>query len=785
MFRLFLALISLFVVLSEPNSCLNVQYARYLEEDYMRLDDFNRLDELKFNCSKPLELSIFEIKPNKKLILTNDLNTIGLKIRPVRDSVSISFYNFKGFDLMANPFSNENFIDYTTEYIQWNICSSNLDFYLSNQLLGCNISLIDKKWFSSMFMQSNLLNIRVCKLSRLCPIVFRNSYLILFKIDRIANSFLNKNVLSFEPLEIVKLNSTIIKFETQLYRVDLDSNLLHEKVFKNLVVLDISGQVGSIEETLFKKLTNLRIIRFSSEKVRSLFSHNNKWMKYLNQYVTKHDSVENAFLSLIIYQAFKNYSIYTYPNEDFCLFKTLPHDRFVLPKLKPNFRTSCSCTELYLIQHSYKFSSNINYYTQNILSSYYFAQYYSDIIDSDGIFSHCVNKSIDKFIAKCDFSQRLRKCNITFNSTDEKNFYLNDWYELSRNSQIIFSVYLNSFLSLIVILFNMITIKILNNINSTNNTTRMYQHLKANHYLHLFYLMSHLFKLMMECKFIDLFCSAIYESFYTQVFNVFVVKFLGNTLKTASNISHIAFTLSRYVVIVNDSKSISYRLVGMNFKAYLIILFTISLFINVNTCFEYTFETKTTYFKLSSKSNNLVYKKQSPVDDFVEDFSISKYSALQTIRYIKILFSDFLYIAASFLLDLVLLRFVKNKRKIVINCKSNTLKQKENFNSRLTVMIVLNGINFSLFRLPSSILSLYGFIYRFDENNFEYKPNVVGYIVCRLFFFCSCLEEYFYFIYLNSFVVQFFIFIKFDNNFNSSFQKLKKDFFEKIYKRFL
>lgn len=774
-------LIIVLTLLRECNMCFNGISSTYLEEDYIRLSHFLKLNELKFNCSKPAKLSILEFKPSEKLTLTNDLNTTGLKIQSIYGSISITFFNFKGFDLLANPFTNRNFINFNTENIQWNICNSNIGFFLDEKPLKCSRDLINQKWFSNMFMQSNLLFIQCSKLSKLCPIIFRNSYLIVFKIDRISNSLLSKNALSFDQLEVDDLNSTIVQFETKLYHFNLSSSLLHENVFKNLLVLDISGQIDSIEDELFKKLWNLKLIRFSTEKMRNLFSRNNNWMKYLNPYAAKSKNFEDQLLFLIFYQPFQNYSIYTYPDEDFCLFQTFPHNRYVLPKLKPNFKTSCSCTELFLIHNSYKHSSHINYYAENILDTYYYAQYYSSVIDDNGIFSHCVNDSIEEFISDCHFFRRLSSCNVSTQTNKEFNFYLNDWYDLSSNTQFLFSVYLNPILSLVIMVMNIIIIVILNEIKSAQNCVRMYQHLKTNTYFHLFYLMTQSFKLIMDCKFVDLFCSSIYDSFYAQVFNVYVVKFLGNAFRTASNVSHISFTLSRYAIVVSNNDSILAKFNRMNFKVYLVIVFIFSLIINLNICFEYTFETTIAYFKIPTKFKNLYYKKQTPVDDFVEDFA--ELSVLSIVRYIKIIFSDLFYIIISFTLDMVLLKYVKTKRKTVRSCKADT-KKNEHFSMRLTGMIILNGINFSIFRLPSSILSLYGFFFRFDARSFEYKPSVVGYIVCRLFMFCSCLNEYFYFIYLNSFIVQFFILTYLDKNFKKSFERLQSTLskrFERFY----
>lgn len=291
--------------------------------------------------------------------------------------------------------------------------------------------------------------------------------------------------------------------------------------------------------------------------------------------------------------------------------------------------------------------------------------------------------------------------------------------------------------------------------------------------------MTQLMKLIMDCKFLDLFCSSIYESIYTQYFNIVVIKLLGATFRTASNIAHISFTLSRYIVITSSESKFLLRLNKLKLKTYIFLAVLVSFLINLHSCFEYSTAIQTKTYSVQTGSTHFYYKKQSPIDDFIEVFTDSQYFILNLLRYIKIIFSDLLYIFISLSFDFILFIFVKRKRATVSHCKRD-LKKNEHFGMRITSMIILNGINFALFRLPSSILYMYGFIYRFDENSFRFNPNVVGYIVCRVFMFCSCLGEYLYFVYLNSFIVQFLILTFLDKNFKKSFERIQ----EKISKKF-
>jgi len=134
-----------------------------------------------------------------------------------------------------------------------------------------------------------------------------------------------------------------------------------------------------------------------------LFLKNNKWLDYLNKNVSidlnQADLLQqrSKAIFLTIYQMFSNISFYSYPDEDFCYFKDFPHSRLILPKLKPNYKTSCSCTEIFLIQYSYKFSTYSDYYADTITTFYPNIQYYADEMFQN-LFSSCINSSIGKVI---------------------------------------------------------------------------------------------------------------------------------------------------------------------------------------------------------------------------------------------------------------------------------------------------------------------------------------------------------------------------------------------------
>ena len=154
---------------------------------------------------------------------------------------------------------------------------------------------------------------------------------------------------------------------------------------------------------------------------------NNKWLQFLNynQKITKPVPFNQTFF-LVLYQSLPRVTYYEYPNEDFCYFKNFPHEKIVLPVLKPNHNLTCSCTQLYLIQYSYllknRFDANFEHINQFLIVDYRFALYYADYLSQE-TFKDCLTSEKGVFrkrLVECNFSQRLELCN-----TNEEEKILN------------------------------------------------------------------------------------------------------------------------------------------------------------------------------------------------------------------------------------------------------------------------------------------------------------------------------------------------------------------------
>jgi len=747
------------------------------------------------------------LKPNRLLILDDSLNLKGLKVRPENEIFAVIFNNFKGFDLKSNPFKNINYSIYY--YKIWTITYSNFDFYDKKVSVNtaCNEKLLYSMPSENLF-SGNFLDLEQgTKFSQnTCPIIFNNIKLDSICINRISSSLIETNLLRFQNLSenlMKNINSKIFLCKIKIYHTEIDSNIFNKYIYSKTISLDLNGQITKIEEKTFKSFNNLRIIRFRMQNIQQVLVRNNKWLNYVNYDVNidiKNSSqvYENRrkVVILVLYQAFYNLTFYDYPQSDLCYFKDFPHNRLVMPKLKPNYKTSCSCTEMFLIQNSALYQQFLDQIIGSVPRSYYLSQYYQDFL-TDNEFTHCIDDSFLKRIFLCNFEETLKLCNPKQTEKPKKEetyFYINDWSLFAEYSEVILSLYMNPLFSFIAILLSILILVILSSEKIPKEMNKMYTYLKIYIVLNIVFTIIRLFKLIDRCSIEDLICVTIHsKSEKIQYFKIIFIRIIGNIFQSASNLTHITYTLSRYISVSNSKSCLNF-IHKISFVKYLVGILMFSFIINIHIYFEYSI------FKETSEANQLksfdltktdMYK-QEPFDDYKENFTKSEYLILDILQYIKIIFSDLFYILISFLIDLILLLFVKKsiskKEKITVSFVANInkvaldmnrmqnngisekQKKKDSLKNRITLMIVLNGFNFILLRLPLAISSFYGFISRYDNQEKVYKPNLFTYLICRYFRFCLSLNGFFYFMYLNSFIIQFFIILKLDKNFKNIFK---------------
>ena len=410
------SLLSSRFLLKMKNAALNLIF--YRNNEQVTLRGFTSLNQLKFNCSSPIEASIIEIKPKIPLLLDNSLKLNRLVISPTEDVLSIMLTNFRGYELNSNPFKNFKILkNYDSLYILYGFTFSNFDFYSNGILLGqtnCN-----EKTSAShrLFTQIHILFFKFSTTysDEVCPYAFRNAEIFVINLGYISSTLLQKSTLGFLHLNepVRHLNCTMHNVQFYLYHIEINAKILNEHVFKNTAVLDLNGIINFVQDDIFKNLNNLRVIRIRSQHIKNLFVRKNKWLDYINfdkkmppSHKVDIKKVIDLITVLVLYQSMANVTYYDFPDEDICYFKNFPHFRYVLPDLKPTEYSKCSCTELFLLQFVYEISNMIQYNLDRMGTTYYLAQYYSDRMVSFR-YSRCFDKNFKKAVERCSFSVKL------------------------------------------------------------------------------------------------------------------------------------------------------------------------------------------------------------------------------------------------------------------------------------------------------------------------------------------------------------------------------------------
>jgi len=771
------------------------------------LSDFTSFDQLNFECNKPITMIALTVHPNAKIILESSFDLNNLTIISSTPQFMIIFDNLKGFEMTADPFKKIviNFKNSKSLFII--IRNSNFNFIIKKHLLEinsqCDLNLTSKyEWSNFLFKDYSIVVFSKSNeySKHICPLVFRNSYLQKLVLNEISSSFLTKNEFKFTFLYFEKLNSSVFELCLVAYHIKLEAAVFNQDVYKRLILMELNGVISSIQENLFKTFSSsFKVLCIRMQYINNLFVKDSKWLQYLNfqQEITSRDPIifEQAFF-LVLYQSFPKVVLYTYPDEDFCYFKDFPHQKLVFPVLKPTQTKNCSCSLLFLIQTSYLSKSLFDYNFHYLVKLYDLYQFYSDFIKQQQIsFQDCsINENMQERIEACNFKLRLEQCSIKSIESNVNDFYftVQDWEVVAKKIHL-YIFLTNKTVSVLCIILNILTLLVIRNKNISKEFKRTFTYLRIYTFLNCFYLLISLTKFVCYS---DLFeCYFTRNYIYVRYLKLIIVQLIGNILKTASNITFVSFTLSRYIVMTSSKLRIFKIFDQSSIKKYLLVTTILSILINIHIYFITSTNNQTSSDEQGLKRANGIFNAYSAVEyeDYKLNFELSNVILLKAFQIIHIIFSDIFYIILVFAIDLCLLLNIIKKMKIktAILVKNNVQqitkrrmlnlkRQIKNTENRMTNLVVFNGLNFLIFKLPLALISLYSLIYVYNQTNYVYEPSLVGYLICRYFKFCESLAELANLFYLFSIINQFFLIYKLDKNFNTNCDFLKKNFIKNM-----
>ena len=651
----------------------------------IRIERFSKFDMLEFSCFKSVfqPIGLLQFIPNNKVSFDNSLN-LNINSSFILDYVKFYFALIDNFMPCINIFND--FIS-NDKKIYLFFSYSTLKLNNKDKCAQNNSNSTFKKLIKLSFLNS-------CKYNSLTdPKIFQNSLIEWLEIAGLTDTIIRRNILEFKQIEH-ELNSVIEFVQFNFYRSNLENKLLDYEIFKNIKFLLIKGRIELISENVFLNFSNLREIDLQSSNNLYFLKNGIKFLNSLNikDKINTTKSLENVTIRFKILD-------YNFPNEDFCLFKEFPKNKFILTVPDKNWM-NCSCLFFWLMDM-------------------YFYNYGKKII-KENLF--CINEYKS---GMCDFH---RQCQKIITIKDEKNhidyFFLSEIY----NFITVFLIPIFCLFGIFSNLLNMIVVKKLkfNHKNDSKIDLTIYEWIQINSFINLLYSFIYLFHLANMCIFVNgIYCPSLSRSILIQYYEIFFIDYLGGILKIFSNFINVLISFERFSSLKGKVLKI--------FKRKKCILFLI-LIIGIAINFEKPITSEIKRFDFQEVYGNSypeyplrntfkgVWDKDFPHQDRTLKFKFknSFYYGLFLFNFMTndvILFLLFLFVDLLLLLEFK--RKINEKLKIMSRIfynKNEKLFRINMKNLRFTAVILVNTNTLLIFRMLEFIMNLLVFIQSKNEN---------------------------------------------------------------------
>ena len=628
--------------------------------------------------------------------------------------IRVEIHNLKGFNINNNKHLVERNIDSFFVY------DSYFDFYLNNTQLITPELCVRSNFENTLFnLGETMAFSNVFYSKNVCPYVFLNSTFKYITFYQISRSFIFMNQLEFMPINKTE-DLHLPNIQTLTVNVayeHISSRLINPNIFKDVVVVYLQGYFYDIQEDLFEGFAHLKEIYILADSIEVLFGQGIEWMTHLNRDVNQSldSSITNtsAELSRAIYLHFYDQQgkyendlfkrVYAYPEEDICLFKKFPHRQLVFPIIGISTPIACTCTILWLVQYAEVYT---NY--DSVLA---------DIINNSILMrsrTGCFQEM------KCNFTERLEKCfpNQTRHHRKLGFFEKANLFLHLKLLQYIVEVFLQPFLCVLSMITNALIILTLRNKTpekKKNLDNIMYSHIQVNAAFNMVFALIKLVSLINICIYSRTsFCSHIYKLTASQYFKIYVVFFLGNTVRFCSNCSYVCFSMSRYFLSTSNPSRFFKFFQKLNLKIFYSMVFLLSSSLSLFKIFR---------FKVNLFAT--VLSTDYPFDQYdVEHCLINKdsldlqparancnlFTALNLINTIS---NDILFFFISIFIDLGLIRFtnqnLERKKRIFAGGdmhELNQLNQAIKLKEKVNKMIITNGLLYFLSHVPDLAITI-------------------------------------------------------------------------------
>jgi len=704
--------------------------------------------EEKYNLFFLLFLFLISFIKNEPIYCTIEKNCIIRNLDKIYD-----FYCDEKFELLTIFPSNRQKID-SLFLSHMNNCSFSViilnnifEIEINSQLFERNaenyeiynsdVTFIYKKGTKMLEQKflANLKNLRFVADNRfkrdMSPLIFKDAKIENLEINELINSKTLINYFTFDnEITVVEVNVSIKQLSLSMFNIKLDNSILSPLVFKDVELLLLEDYFSITNSELFHSFNNLKFLDIRIFSLRNFFHEGTSWLEYLNTYPTnKTQAIIVSLIQKIDYTLNYNFiDEYSYPDSDFCLFKDFPHDNRVIFQVFTCFN---SCTFYWLTQFSFDITCQ---------------------------HSNVTNCDFDLMKLNCDLSLNVQNVNDT---EYNKLYILFDPNHIMKLNDFTLSIIAFPTVCSLGIIFNLLNIIVLKNAKfSKSFNARMYQQMVIKSTINLIICIIFLLRLTIKC--IDPISSFCFVSFVNnrllRHFMLTLAYFVGNSLKTCSNLVHISFVLDRLVLISEKKLDFLKKFSLIDYKLLFLIELVFSFLINSIKIYQFEYDPITS-FSLYPRI-------------FTEYFDFKYVYAYFNILCIFI--TDFLVIILQLYFDFALIVFVKEtivNKKSLISHGFHQRSKNEKLERNTKLMVALSGICLFIFHSPDLCISVFmAFTYKRNRGSYYDYQNLFSFLLINI-------SEVIYFI---SYMLDFFIYYFFNNVFRLSFKYYVLKFSNKL-----
>nr|QVK46029.1 G protein-coupled receptor [Proales similis] len=685
----------------------------------MLVEDASSLKQLKFiepknktQACEPAELRInLEAHFNSFLLLDASLDTDRLaesamslfaSIRHINlIRATLNLFEIKGIDVFGVKLKS-------TSLYQVNLFYRYSSFQLYNAesiISSCVFDRQDVENLAPFNLGGSLLSFyqQVKYFQNTCTIAFMNANLDELQINYETKSLLFDNYLTFKTSldtqnSTLELSSSIYSVLLQrTFGLELDDKFFNPQIFKGLVRVTIEGHLGSFAPELLNS-TTISEIYLKLYNLNQFWHNNFAWLSKASKPIgqvciqiylrfAEPDVTPNGSFYSLAYFVRSSNSLFSFSDENFCLFRHLDYDSPVClmgEVIEKARRKECNCTLYWLfVKQKPEYPSALD---DKCLQNFY------------------------EMRDKCDFGRMLARCDIE-NWQIERVDELSSYHFVFLVDAIKFNVVV-IMAPVVCILAAILNLLCLIEFFMRRRTSdyRSKKLLNQNRTLWHFIYWNCSFNLALSFVFLirplntciqynEQFCSSFFYFSKLHLLDLILVDYLGNVFKLCSNFTYTSFVLYRYSMNVGcwqKFRTVRASRLVLLFLSYSLLVSVIRLF---DSSMFNTFHEALTM----SMDNNLFHLYQQKLV-----LIISAINSVQT---------DVLFVLVNAFFDIKLalaLQF-RIKSQIMSKDKESPKAQAEN---QVTKMIVLNGL-FSLFtRMPEMCVQLIRIIPLIDRRFF-------------------------------------------------------------------